>query len=507
MILTLTSVGLSVQAQQRQYNLTDRQMQNLISRIESNARSFRTSMTSALNNSRYNNTRREENLSNLIRDFETDVSQLRTRFNSRQLIKADVEAVLSRSARIDRFMNRNQLSTTAENNWSNLRNDLDDLADAFGINSYWNNDTNNSNNQAFGSTLTGTYRIDRTRSDDVRTVVDRAVRTLPVRDRNAARSRLLARLEPPDMLAIEQHGQKVAIASSRAPQISFQADNTERSERLTDGTYIRVRANLNGDQLSVNSSGNRGTDFNVNFIPVNNGQRLTVSREIYDEQVRGPIVFRSTYDKTAEVAQWNIFGGTTSPIYAGDIRTNQPETVSNNGFIVPNGTRLVAVLNSNVSTKTSKEGDRFTMTVREPSQFQNAVIEGHLSNVNQSGRISGRSELSLNFDQIRLTNGRTYKFEGLLESIKTADGKDVRVDNEGSAEGKSQTQRTVERAAIGSAIGAVIGAIAGGGKGAAIGAIVGAGAGTGSVYVTGRDELELNSGTEVTINASAPENR
>lgn len=62
----------------------------------------------------------------------------------------------------------------------------------------------------------------------------------------------------------------------------------------------------------------------------------------------------------------------------------------------------------------------------------------------------------------------------------------------------------VQRTAIGTAIGAIIGAIAGGGKGAAIGAIIGAAGGAGSVYVQGKDNLDLPSGTELTIRASAP---
>ena len=68
----------------------------------------------------------------------------------------------------------------------------------------------------------------------------------------------------------------------------------------------------------------------------------------------------------------------------------------------------------------------------------------------------------------------------------------------------SRTKTTGQRAAVGTAVGAIIGAIAGGGKGAAIGAIVGAGAGAGSVYAQGRDDLDLLSGTEVTIRASSP---
>jgi uncharacterized protein YcfJ len=80
----------------------------------------------------------------------------------------------------------------------------------------------------------------------------------------------------------------------------------------------------------------------------------------------------------------------------------------------------------------------------------------------------------------------------------------VRIDNEGAVRDSNQTNKTVQRTAIGTAIGALIGAIAGGGKGAAIGAVVGAGAGAGSVYVQGREDLNLEAGTEVTIRATGP---
>lgn len=68
----------------------------------------------------------------------------------------------------------------------------------------------------------------------------------------------------------------------------------------------------------------------------------------------------------------------------------------------------------------------------------------------------------------------------------------------------SQTSHTVTRTGIGAAVGAVIGAIVGGGKGAAIGAAVGAGTGAGSIFVQGREDLDLMSGTEFMIRASAP---
>jgi hypothetical protein len=112
--------------------------------------------------------------------------------------------------------------------------------------------------------------------------------------------------------------------------------------------------------------------------------------------------------------------------------------------------------------------------------------------------------MTLDFDRIRLWDGQTYNFAGYIESVRTPGGEGVRVSSEGEVRESSPTGRTATRAGIGAAIGAIIGAIAGGGKGAAIGAAVGAGAGAGSVFIQGRDDLHLPSGTEMTIRASAP---
>jgi outer membrane lipoprotein SlyB len=111
--------------------------------------------------------------------------------------------------------------------------------------------------------------------------------------------------------------------------------------------------------------------------------------------------------------------------------------------------------------------------------------------------------MTLDFDRIRMPNGSTYDFAGVLQSVMAND-EAIRVDNVGTLEEESRTSTTLQRTAIGTAVGALIGAIVGGGKGAAIGGAVRAGAGAGSVYVQGRDDLELARGTEVTILASAP---
>ena len=144
------------------------------------------------------------------------------------------------------------------------------------------------------------------------------------------------------------------------------------------------------------------------------------------------------------------------------------------------------------------------MTVRQPGQYEDAVIEGTVSGVGQGGCVRGRSEMSLTFDTIRLRNGQTYRFAGILESVRTLNGDAIKVDNERSAQGANQTIQTSQRAGVATTVGAIIGAIAAGGKEAVIGGIIGTAGGASSVFIQGKDNLELLTGTELTIRSSGP---
>jgi type IV secretion system protein VirB10 len=397
----------------------------------------------------------------------------------------------------------NRVSTRAQNDWAALRTDLNELAGMYNVT--WNR-TNNApystypptgDNYNYDTGLTGTYRLNTAQSEDPRREAQLATNTLPARDRRRVYDAVVARLEPPAEIAIERRGDNITIASTRAPQINFIADGSERVENGSYGGSVRARAAFNGDQLTVSTTGNRDSDFAVTFDPINNGRRLQVTRRITMTNVSQPIVVRSVYDRTADVARFDIYqGGQSYP-------TNNTGS-SSGGYVISNGTTVIATLNNDLNTRNSREGDRFTMTVREPSQYAGATIEGHLSQVKRSGRVTGRSEVTFNFDRIRMRDGRTSDFSGFIESVRTANGETVRVDNEGTVQDSSQTDRTVQRTAIGTAVGAIIGAIAGGGKGAAIGAVVGAGGGAGSVYVQGSADLDLRSGSEVTIRTSSP---
>jgi len=490
-LLALLMIGVSAQAQRQTSSATTREVSGILQRLELSSNRFRNSLNVAsAQGRRSGETRASADINSFQLTFASAINQFRNRFTRRQAGAADVQDILQKASPVNDYMNRNQLSPQAQNDWAQVRTDLNALANAYGVSWQWDQQ----NTYYSGSRLTGTFRLDSSRSDNPRDVADRVTRSLSNNERQSVRDRIIARLESPEMLAIDRRGSTMTMASSLAPQSTFEADGVERQEQL-NGRTSRVTATLRGDQLVVKSTGYRNNDFTVTFEAIENGSRLRVSCEIYSDRLSQPVVVNSIYDRTSDVAQWNIYDG-SRPV-PGNVNANSGQ------FIVRDGETVVAVLNSGLTTKQAKQGDRFTMNVRQPGEYQDAVIEGTISSVTQGGRLTGRSAMTLNFDTIRLRNGQTYRFAGILTSVRTLNRDTVKVDNEGSAQGDNQTTQTVTRAGVGTAIGAIIGTIAGGGKGAAIGGIIGAAGGAGSVYVQGKDNLELPTGTELTIRASA----
>jgi hypothetical protein len=298
------------------------------------------------------------------------------------------------------------------------------------------------------------------------------------------------RVNAPKTMAIDRDDNTVTIASSRGRRVTFEADGRARTEQGFGGRTASTRATLYGDQLVVTTTGSGGSDFTVAFEPMDGGSTLRVTRFIFDDNLRQPVTVRSFYRQSSDEAQW-------------DFHSIDQEAASV-GFGVPGGTRLVATLDTALSTRNAQAEDHFTITTRSPSQYEGAVIAGTVMSVNASGRSGGRADLALNFESIRLRDGRTYSFAGVIDSVRTANRETISVDNAGRVAANSQTDNAVQRGAIGVALGAIIGAISGGGKGAAIGAVIGAGGGAGSVLVQGRNQLNLPRGTELTITASGP---
>lgn len=200
-----------------------------------------------------------------------------------------------------------------------------------------------------------------------------------------------------------------------------------------------------------------------------------------------------------------VIGFVAAPLDSDAYAQRRSSRAQSNTFIVENDALVEVTLNRALNTKTVRDGERFTAAVTGPSQYRGATIEGRVADSKRSGQVRGNAEMTLEFDRIKLRNGRIYRFAGTVERVKTPNGAEVEVDDEGEISREdSQTDRTVKRTGLGAIAGAVIGGIAGGGDGAVAGAVIGGGAGAGSVALQDKRDVNLARGTRMVIRASAP---
>jgi len=176
---------------------------------------------------------------------------------------------------------------------------------------------------------------------------------------------------------------------------------------------------------------------------------------------------------------------------------------------VAEGTKIVFTLNNNLSTKESREGDTFSGVVNRSVRVgdrivipEGSLVRGTVSNVKRPGRLKGRAELGLRFDEIELPDGTQIPLSASLTELDESDKE--KVTEEGQVEGQGSKKRDAATIGAGAGIGAVIGGIAGGGKGAAIGAGAGAAAGTGVVLATRGKDAEVKRGSDLAIQLDRP---
>ncbi len=490
----------------------------LLRQIDGGLSRYRASLDRAIGDNRLAGTDTERQLNGLFQAFDEAAGRTQQLFADKQLASTDIWDLVDRAAQVDDFMRSTRLGPQANNDWAALRNDVGELARNYGVEPSWGKQTTaprpapapagnrppptrDDDDVTANSLLTGTYRIDATRSDDAKFIATRAARSVPVRERAQLAENLQAKLDPPTELAMEQRGDSVTFASNKTPQTTLTADGQFRSERAPNGGTLRTRATLKDGTLEVRSTSDQNNGSTIIFETIDGGRGLRVTRQIIDTRVPQPIQVVTVYEKTSQVARLDDYGS----VKGGNADDNAG--LANDDFLLGDGVRVTAVLNQDLSTKTARDNDRFTMTIRAPQQYDGAIIEGYITGLARSGRATGRSRMVLNFERIRLLDGTTYRFAGTLESVTSSTGEQVKIDDEGAiSENENRTATTAKRTGGGAAAGAVIGGILGGGKGAAIGSVIGAGGGAGSVIAEGRDELEVLRGSQIGIRASAPRN-
>ena len=519
--VTLTVLGMSGVAEAQRRN--DRDIRDAVRSMNSKIEDFEMSLRYQMQSSSANGDQAIA-IQDDIRDLRDAISRFQDNFDRKRENRDDVTALLNPARQIDLFVKGNLPSRQVQNDWAGVRKQIDRLANNYGIVNNWETDEEGpqraplypqpgpvTQTGAVSVGLSGTYDLDAGRSENIDDIISDS--SVGSTQRDDLREKLVA----PQQIALDIRGNQVTLATSEAPPITVTADGRDKTERTAAGKTIRLRATLRGDILTVTSLGG-DTDYAITFTSVSNGRGMKVSRRITTDYLNQTVVADSVYNKTDSIARLGIKtgGGTTYEPNGGYSDNDQSgrsaggaptATVARPGnYVVPGGTLITGSLDTEINTGVSQNNDRFKLTVQSPDEFRGATVEGYISGVGSSGKISGRSNITFHFERITLRNGQSYDFAGNLQSIRNQDGKIVRIDNEGTAQGDSQTKQTVKRGGIGAGLGALIGAIAGGAKGAAIGAVIGGGAGAGSVVVTGKDDLRLMPGSTITITSSSPAN-
>jgi hypothetical protein len=156
---------------------------------------------------------------------------------------------------------------------------------------------------------------------------------------------------------------------------------------------------------------------------------------------------------------------------------------------VPEGVTLPLVLETAISSATSRSGDLVVARVAEDVRVGEKVVvpagsevRGRVTAAVPSGRVKTRARLAFDFDTL-LLDGKEHAIGTGPVDITAGD----------------THKKDAATIGIGAGAGAIIGAIANGGKGAAIGTLIGGTAGTGVVLTNTGKEVALGTGTRVTV--------
>src|SRR5688572_14676713 len=174
--------------------------------------------------------------------------------------------------------------------------------------------------------------------------------------------------------------------------------------------------------------------------------------------------------------------------------------VQSTEFVIPEGTKLPIALTTFLNSRSSQVGDSFYADTTYPIWIQQrlviprgSIVKGTVTHVQRPGKVKGKGQIAIRFDNILLPNGVSRDLVASLHGIhgpgnERIDRASETVEMEGSG---GRDAGTVAGTA---GQGAIIGAIGAGAKGAGIGAGIGSAAGAAVVLLSRGRELILEPG-------------
>src|SRR5947209_17260975 len=121
LVMALAGVSATAQIRRRAYTGTTASVRQLIRQIEIRTGTFRNTLDTTLDRSRYDGTRAEDDINRFVSDFQNSVSNLHERFDQGVSTSADARVVIDRASVIEDFVMRNNLNVRVRNDWFMLR--------------------------------------------------------------------------------------------------------------------------------------------------------------------------------------------------------------------------------------------------------------------------------------------------------------------------------------------------------------------------------------------------
>jgi hypothetical protein len=322
-------------------------------------------------------------------------------------------------------------------------------------------------------------------------------------DRMAGNYRQLG--PPDDALTIRQTDAAITCEAG-ATRWTFPLDGGERKFSVA-GERWSAATKWEGSALLINSLVMGAHDYTVmdRWTLSRDLQSLTISRQILRgaTQSEGLLVYRRPGVSAPAPAT------APAPAPSTPVLIRRPESPApsqppaEREYVVPVGTRVLLSLVNTINTKHSRDGDRVYLETAFPVYVdgrtvipRGATVTGTVSNAKRPGKVTGKGEIYIRFDELTLPNGVSRDFRSRLGSVDGGSGELDR--KEGSVKGEGGHGGDARTVATGAGIGATLGGAIGRSVGTAgIGGAAGAAAGLATVLMKRGPDPGLPRGTNV----------
>ena len=256
----------------------------------------------------------------------------------------------------------------------------------------------------------GSYQIDLFQSDDPQEVLLKNLKGMQRDDRIGAYNDVADYLKTPTILTLDYDNDDVTIISNGTWHGSVKANGLSY-DRIFKERAVAVSARFFDDKLTITVR-TIETSSVITLRWLNDGKSLRVDREIHFFGLQKRIAIRSLFHKLGPETPEAIAGAQALTYF-------------------PYAARLIAIVDSDLSSVSSRRSEHFRMIVEKPDYFKGAIIDGY---ANTESR--GENEMYVQIGKMIHLEDRFYPVTAVISSLPEVKERSAYTD-EGAASSES----------------------------------------------------------------------